>query len=272
MDPGDPPAPSEATRKPERGPRPVRRGSLSLLGVRVDATDYREATEVILAMASSGGGVTCVASVHSLMEAHDDPGFRRILNGADLVTPDGVPLVWSLRALGIRDASRVYGPDLTPFVCEQAARRGVPVGFYGGTPPVMEALCQYLLARDPALRIAFRHCPPVGPAPPRPDERVVQAIEDSGVRVLFIGLGCPKQERWMAVHREALSCALVGVGAAFDFLAGAKPQAPAWMQRFGLEWLFRLACEPRRLWRRYAWNNPRFAWRMLAQIARARRA
>jgi len=269
---GDPSVADAATRKPERGPRPVRRGSRSLLGTRVDATDYREATEAILAMAAAGGGLTCVASVHSVMEAHDDPVFRRILNGADLVTPDGVPLVWSLRALGIRDAARVYGPDLTPLVCDEAARRGVPVGFYGGTPPMMRALTQYLLAREPSLRIAFTHCPPHGPAPMRPDERIVEAIEDSGARVLFVGLGCPKQERWMSVYRESLSCALVGVGAAFDFLAGAKPKAPAWMQRAGLEWLFRLGCEPRRLWRRYLWNNPRFAWRIAVQIARARGA
>jgi N-acetylglucosaminyldiphosphoundecaprenol N-acetyl-beta-D-mannosaminyltransferase len=259
-----------ALRKPERGARPAGRGSRRLLGVRVDVVDYLEAAEMILAMAEAGGGMTCVANVHTIMEAWDDAGFWTLVNDSELVTPDGVPLVWSLRALGARDATRVYGPTLTPIVCEQAAQRGVPVGFYGGHPPVMEALTERLAARFPGLAIAFAHCPPYSDEAARVDERVVTAIEDSGARVLFVGLGCPKQERWMAAYREHLSCALVGVGAAFDFIAGVKPQAPAWLQRAGLEWLFRLACEPRRLWRRYAIHNPRFAFRMAVQVARAR--
>jgi N-acetylglucosaminyldiphosphoundecaprenol N-acetyl-beta-D-mannosaminyltransferase len=257
-------------RKPERGLRPTRRGWHRLLGMRVDVTDYLEAARVILAMAESGGGMTCVANVHMVMEAWDDPEFRAIVNDSELVTSDGVPLVWALRALGAHGASRVYGPTLLPFVCEHAARQGVPVGFYGGSPDVMDALTGHLAQRYRRLAIAFTHCPPFDDAPPAVDEEIVSAIEESGARVLFVGLGCPKQERWMAAHREHLSCALVGVGAAFDFAAGVKAQAPAWMQSAGLEWLFRLACEPRRLWRRYAWHNPRFAVRVLVQIVRER--
>jgi N-acetylglucosaminyldiphosphoundecaprenol N-acetyl-beta-D-mannosaminyltransferase len=259
-------------RKPERGARPTRRGCRHLLGVRVDVSDYLEAAHAILAMAESGGGMTCVATVHTLMEAWDDPGFRAIVNDAELVTSDGMPLVWSLRALGARQASRVYGPTLLPFVCEHAARRGVPVGFYGGSPEVVGELTHRLVRRYPRLAIAFRHSPPHSDAPPALDDEVAAAIEESGARVLFVGLGCPKQERWMAAYREHVSCALVGVGAAFDFVAGAKRQAPAWMQRAGLEWLFRLGCEPRRLWRRYARHNPRFALRIALQIARERNA
>jgi N-acetylglucosaminyldiphosphoundecaprenol N-acetyl-beta-D-mannosaminyltransferase len=255
--------------KPERGVGPAR-GSRRLLGMRVDVADYLEAARAIFAMAESGGGMTCVATVHMVMEAWDDPGFRALVNGAELVTSDGVPLVWSLRALGARDATRVYGPTLLPLVCEEAARRRVPVGFYGGTPAVMAALAQRLAARCPGLEIAFAHCPPFSDAPPAVDDGVVSAIEESGARVLFVGLGCPKQERWMAAHRAHLSCALVGVGAAFDFAAGTKAQAPAWLQRAGLEWLFRLATEPRRLWRRYARHNPRFVVQMAQQIARER--
>jgi N-acetylglucosaminyldiphosphoundecaprenol N-acetyl-beta-D-mannosaminyltransferase len=256
--------------KPARGARPTRRGSRRLLGMRVDVADYLEATCTILAMAESGGGMTCVANVHMVMEGWDDPGFRAIVNDAELVTSDGVPLVWALRALGARGAARVYGPTLLPFVCEHAARHGVAVGFYGGSPPVMAALTQRLAQRCPGLAIAFTHCPPLSDAPPAFDEPIAAAIEESGARVLFVGLGCPKQERWMAAHREHLSCALVGVGAAFDFVAGAKAQAPVWLQRAGLEWLFRLASEPRRLWRRYARHNPRFALHMALQIARGR--
>lgn len=259
-------------RKPERGARPALRGSRRLLGMRVDATDYAEATARILAMAEHGGGITCVASVHMVMEAWDDPFFQRVVNAAELVTSDGVPLVWSLRALGIPGATRVYGPDLTLAVCAEAARRGVPVGFLGGRPAVLDALTRRLAERFPGLSVAFAHSPPFAPpgAPVAADTDVAEAIEDSGARVLFVGLGCPKQERWMAAHREHLSCAMVGVGAAFDFHAGALAQAPPWLQRAGLEWLFRLACEPRRLWRRYAWHNPRFVLHMALQIVRAR--
>ena len=234
-------------RKPERGARPAELGSRRLLGLRVDAVDYLDATRAILAMAESGGGMTCCANVHMVMEAWDDPRFRALVNDAELVTADGMPLV-----------------------CEEAARHGVPVGFYGGSQAVMAALTQRLAASCPRLPIAFTHCPPHSDAAPVVDERIAAAIEESGARVLFVGLGCPKQERWMAAYREHVSCALVGVGAAFDFAAGAKLQAPAWLQRTGLEWAFRLACEPRRLWRRYARHNPRFALRMALQIARAR--
>src|SRR6185503_15931700 len=191
-----------------------RRGSRRLLGVRIDVSDYLEAAHAILAMADAGGGMTCVATVHTLMEAWDDPAFRALVNDAELVTSDGMPLVWSLRALGAHDATRVYGPTLMPLLCEEAARRGVPVGFYGGAPPVMAALTERLAARCAGLSIAFAHSPPRSEAPPAVDERIVSAIEESGARVLFVGLGCPKQERWMAAHRDHLSCALVGVGAA----------------------------------------------------------
>jgi len=257
-------------RKPERGARPTRRGWRRLLGVRVDVSDYLEAAHAIFAMAEAGGGMTCVATVHTLMEAWDAPSFRAIVNDAELVTSDGMPLVWSLRALGARHASRVYGPTLMPFLCEHAARRRAPVGFYGGSPDVVDELTHRLVRRYPRLAVAFTHCPPHSDAAPAYDEEIAAAIEESGVRVLFVGLGCPKQERWMAAYRDHVSCALVGVGAAFDFVAGTKRQAPAWMQQGGLEWLFRLACEPRRLWRRYAWHNPRFAFHMALQIARER--
>jgi N-acetylglucosaminyldiphosphoundecaprenol N-acetyl-beta-D-mannosaminyltransferase len=137
------------------------------------------------------------------------------------------------------------------------------VGLYGGTPEVLEVLRSRLLERFPRLQLRFSHSPPFRALSPDEDAAVVDAIAASGVGVLFVGLGCPKQERWMAAHREALPCALVGVGAAFDFLAGAKPQAPAWVQRAGLEWLFRLVCEPRRLWRRYLVGNARFLYHFL---------
>jgi N-acetylglucosaminyldiphosphoundecaprenol N-acetyl-beta-D-mannosaminyltransferase len=246
-------------------------GARRILGMRVDATSYARAAEAIAEMAETGGGVTCVANVHMVMEAFDAPDFQRIVNAAELVTSDGMPLVWTLRARGLRDAQRVYGPSLVPEVCALAASRGIPVGFYGGSEDVVARMAERLAARFPGLRIAFAMSPPFRPLTPDEDEQVASAIRESGARILFVGLGCPKQERWMAAHRERLDCAQVGVGAAFDFLAGAKPQAPAVLQRVGLEWLFRLACEPRRLWYRYLRHNPRFAWRVLLEIARAPR-
>jgi N-acetylglucosaminyldiphosphoundecaprenol N-acetyl-beta-D-mannosaminyltransferase len=247
-------------------------GARRILGTRVDASSYARAAQAIVEMAESGGGVTCATSVHGVMEGVDDPSFQRVLNAADLVTSDGMPLVWALRALGLREAERVYGPDLTLAVCAAAAQRGLAVGLYGASPEVVDALSQRLAARFPGLRVAFAMSPPFRALTPEEDARVVEAIRESGTRILFVGLGCPKQERWMALHRDALGCAQVGVGAAFDFLAGRKRQAPRLLQRAGLEWLFRLACEPRRLWRRYARNNPRFLWLAGAEILRARRS
>jgi len=252
----------------KRGLVAALRGSRRILGMRVDATSYAGAARAVVDMAQSGGGMTCVATVHMVMEAFDDPEFQRLINAADLVTSDGVPLVWALRWLGIPDAERVYGPDLTPVVCRAAAELGIPVGFYGGHPGTLDAMTRALTARFPALRVAFAYSPPFAPISDREDEEVVATILDSGARILFVGLGCPKQERWMAAHRERLPCAMLGVGAAFDFLAGAKRQAPGWMQRAGLEWIFRLLCEPRRLWRRYAVLNPRFMLAFARQLAR----
>lgn len=256
-------------RKPSpRPPRHARR----LLGLRVDCSSYAEASEHIASLAvADQSAVVCVANVHMVMEAVDDPAYQRTVNASELVTSDGMPLVWSLRRLGLPEAERVYGPTLTPKVCERAAHYGIAVGFYGGTPGILAALQRSLRERVPGLEIAFAHAPPFRELSPDEDAAVVAAIEESGARILFVGLGCPKQERWMAAHRDRLHCTMVGVGAAFDFLAGAKAQAPAWMQRAGLEWLFRLAMEPRRLWRRYLWHNPRFLLGMARQLASERR-
>jgi N-acetylglucosaminyldiphosphoundecaprenol N-acetyl-beta-D-mannosaminyltransferase len=248
-------------------------GSRRILGMRVDGTSYEETTDAITDMASArSGGMVCVATVHMVMEAFDDPAFQRIVNAADRVTPDGVPLVTALRMLGIPLARRVYGPTLTRVVCRRAEELGLPVGFYGGTPEVLEALTRELSAQFPKLSVPFTFSPPFRPLSEAEDAAVVDAIDAAGVAILFVGIGCPKQERWMAAHRESLRCTMVGVGAAFDFIAGMKSQAPRWMQRAGLEWLFRLIAEPRRLWRRYLIGNPRFLYHFARERWRARRA
>lgn len=230
-----------------------------VVGMRVDAGTYETATRKVLEWAREPvPRYVCVANVHMTMEAHDSAEFKAIVNSADMVTSDGVPLVWMLRRLGHPHAERVYGPTLTLHVCEAAAREGVPVGFYGGSPEAVDGLQAELLRRFPDLDVRYAYSPPFRQLTPEEDERVVQDILASGVRVLFVGLGCPKQERWMAAHKDRLPLVQLGVGAAFDFHAGRVKQAPTWMQDRGLEWLFRLAMEPRRLWKRYLYNNPRF--------------
>jgi len=213
----------------------------------------------------------CFANVHMTMETVDHPTFREVVNGADLVAPDGMPLVWALRRLGAREATRVYGPDFVPALCERAAARGVPVGFYGGRPEVLERLVRNLKDRYAGLAVGFAESPPFRALTAAEDADLVRRVRVSGVRILFVGLGCPKQEKWMVAHKGTIPAVMLGVGAAFDFLAGVKPQAPPWMRRAGLEWLFRLATEPRRLWRRYLRHNPRFVAGFIRQLVRERR-
>jgi N-acetylglucosaminyldiphosphoundecaprenol N-acetyl-beta-D-mannosaminyltransferase len=194
------------------------------------------------------------------MEAHDSPEFQKMVNAADLVTPDGMPLVWVLRHKGHPQQSRVYGPELTLKLVEAAAVQSVPVGFYGSTPEVLEQMTAKFRALFPALRVAYSFSPPFRPLTIEEDQFIINEINTSGARILFVGLGCPRQERWVAEHKGQVQAVMLAVGAAFDIHAGFKPQAPAWMQKIGLEWLFRLVTEPERLWRRYFYIVPRFLW------------
>jgi N-acetylglucosaminyldiphosphoundecaprenol N-acetyl-beta-D-mannosaminyltransferase len=230
-----------------------------VLGMRVDATSYEDASRRVARWARDGrSAYVCVATVHMIMEAFDSSAFQRVVNGADLVTPDGRPLVWALRSLGVRDANQVRGTDLTARVVELAAREGIPIGLYGGTPDLLETFARILERRYPGVRVVCRIAPPFRPLTPEEDETVTGEILSSGARILFVGIGCPKQERWMEAHKERIPAVMLGVGAAFDFHTGRVRQAPGWMQVAGLEWLFRLLMDPRRLWKRYARHNPRF--------------
>ena len=230
-----------------------------VLGMRVDATSYEDASRRVARWARDGrSAYVCVANVHMIMETFDSSAFQRVVNWADLVTPDGRPLVWALRSLGVRDANQVRGTDLTARVVELAAREGIPIGLYGGTPDLLETFARILERRYPGVRVVCRIAPPFRPLTPEEDETVTGEILSSGARILFVGIGCPKQERWMEAHKERIPAVMLGVGAAFDFHTGRVRQAPGWMQRAGLEWLFRLLMDPRRLWKRYAKHNPRF--------------
>jgi N-acetylglucosaminyldiphosphoundecaprenol N-acetyl-beta-D-mannosaminyltransferase len=252
------------------------RAERRILGVRIDATSYKDATAQVIEWARAGESrYVCCATVNNVMEARDhsqenDGDYAAVMERADLVTSDGMPLVWALRALGVGDASRVYGPDLMGFVLAAAEREGVPVGFYGGSGEVLGRLRREVRRRYPRIQVAFIEAPPFRAVTDEEDERTVQHAIGSGVRILFVGLGSPKQDRWMHTHHGRIPAVMLGVGAAFDFWAGVKPQAPRWMQQGGLEWFFRLATEPRRLWRRYLKQNPRFAWLAIAQILKSR--
>lgn len=230
-----------------------------VLGQRLHATSYEHATELVLDWAKSRSSrYVCVTNVHVVMEGWDCTDFRKIINEADLITPDGVPLVWALRALGVPAATRVYGPDLTLCICQAAAREGIKIGLYGGTDESLRDFVEVLYERFPGIEVACAIAPPFRALTTQEDAAYTQQIESSGASLLFVGIGCPKQERWMAAHRGQLSMPMLGVGAAFDFHSGRVRQSPAWMQRMGLEWLFRFTMEPKRLWRRYVIHNPRF--------------
>jgi N-acetylglucosaminyldiphosphoundecaprenol N-acetyl-beta-D-mannosaminyltransferase len=246
--------------------------SRRILGVRVDATDYsRGASQIIQWARQDRSRYICFATVSAIMEYHDSRDYREVLEKADLVTSDGMPLVWLLRLLGVADATRVYGPDLMLMVLEIAAAAGIPVGFHGGTNTALRKLVLRMTARFPELKVAYAKSPPFRPPTLDEDECTTREIKDAGVRILLVGLGSPKQDFWMHEHAGRIDAVMLGVGAAFDFLAGTKPQAPRWMQRSGLEWLFRLATEPRRLWRRYLTHNPLFLVLAAAEVLRTRR-
>jgi N-acetylglucosaminyldiphosphoundecaprenol N-acetyl-beta-D-mannosaminyltransferase len=231
----------------------------SILKMRVDATSYFDATERIISWAKDGRSeYVCVANVHMAMEVYDDPNFAQLVNQSALVTPDGMPLVWGLRAFGLQEASRVYGPTLTLHVCEAAAKQGIPVGLYGGTPESLVAFTKFLRERFPGIQVVCQISPPFRPLSATEDAAYTQQIVESGARILLVGIGCPKQERWMADHWKQIPAVMLGVGAAFDFHSGRVKQSPSWLQKVGLEWAFRLFMEPNRLWKRYFKHNPRF--------------
>jgi N-acetylglucosaminyldiphosphoundecaprenol N-acetyl-beta-D-mannosaminyltransferase len=246
-------------------PRPWERRSI--LGMYVHATSYADAVRRVRNWAlTRQSRYVCEAPVHMVMESYDSPEYRQVINGADLVTPGGMPIVWLMRILGVRKQPRVYGPQLMLHLCEDAAQTGLTVGLYGGTLSALEALISELKRRYPALDIRYAYSPPFRPLTTEEDRKICSEIERSGVQILFVGLGCPKQERWMAEHRPRLPVVMLGVGAAFDFISGKKPWAPALLQRLGLEWLFRLATEPGRLGFRYLWHNPRFVCLVVLQV------
>lgn len=231
----------------------------AVLGILIDATGWDETLSRISAWArQSESRVVCICNVHSVVTASRDEEFASLLNGADMATPDGMPVAWMLRHLGYAGQQRINGPDLMWRYCEQAQSRAEPVFFYGSTEETLAAMKARLLAAFPALKIVGAISPPFRALTPEEDAAIVERINASGVGVVFVSLGCPKQELWMAAHRGRIHAVMIGVGAAFDYHAGTIKRAPKRMQNCGLEWLHRLVSEPRRLWKRYLVTNTLF--------------
>ena len=243
-----------------------------ILGIGVTATTLDRAVSIIEQwIERRTQSYVCITGAHGVIESHNNPQLRDIHNMAGMVTPDGMPLVFMARRLGFKSVSRVYGPDLMRRLTEISAQKGYRQFYYGGGPGLADRLAATLKARYPTLSVAGTLTPPFRPLTPNEDEALVARINAAKPDIVWVGLSTPKQELWMASHVDRLIApVLVGVGAAFDFLAGTKSQAPAWMQRSGLEWTYRLAQEPRRLWKRYARIVPLFLVLALVQLVTRR--
>lgn len=238
---------------------------LDLLGVGISATTYEEAVRWIIATAKRGEpGIVTALPVHGVVTANRDPLLREKVNGFDIVAPDGQPVRWYLNRFhdaGLTD--RVYGPELMLRACRAAAQEGIGIYLYGSLPHVLEGLRRNLAARFPSLRILGSESPPFRPLTAEEDREAIERINASGASLVFLGLGCPRQDLFADEHRHSIRGVQIAVGAAFDFLSGNKRMAPAWMQRNGLEWLYRLINEPGRLWKRYLVTNTLFLAKIL---------
>jgi N-acetylglucosaminyldiphosphoundecaprenol N-acetyl-beta-D-mannosaminyltransferase len=246
-----------------------------VLGVGVSAVNLPSAVATIQQWISTRRKhYVCITGVHGVIESQRDARLKDIHNAAGMVTPDGMPMVWMNHLRGFHHVGRVYGPDLMLELCSQSAALGAAGAkhfFYGGREGVADLLSASLLKKFPDLNVVGTCCPPFRPMTDDEDRQVIDKINGSGADIVWVGLSTPKQEYWMSSHLGRLDApVMIGVGAAFDFHAGLKKQAPHWMQCSGLEWFFRLVTEPRRLWKRYLRNNPLFVWYALMQWLRVK--
>lgn len=239
----------------------------TILGMEVDCISPELAIDRIHEWAAARSAkYVCVSNVHQCMEAFDDPEFRSVINSADMVVPDSQVLEFARRFLGFKKSGSVIrGLELMLALCARAEAENVPISLYGGTEESLRLLQLQLLERYPALEIKSAISPPFRPLREEEMEADAEAIRVSGARLLFVGIGCPKQERWMYQQRDRLPVVMLGVGAAFDFIAGITQPSPAWVHRLGMEWFYRLLIEPRRLWRRCIEHYPRFVFFLLMQ-------
>lgn len=243
-----------------------------VLKANIDAVSWDDALARVSGWAARHESrYVCICNAHSVVTAGMDPAFNRVVREADMATPDGAPVAWMIRKLGYPGQERINGPDLMWRYCELAARRsGESVYLYGGTSETLEILQRTLARSFPSLRIAGAESPPFRKPTEEEDAATVERINASGAGTVWVSLGCPKQETWMAAHRGRINAVMIGVGAAFDYHAGTIQRAPKWMQNAGMEWLHRLCSEPRRLWRRYLVTNTLFVLGAGGQLFRSR--
>jgi N-acetylglucosaminyldiphosphoundecaprenol N-acetyl-beta-D-mannosaminyltransferase len=250
----------------------IKKNRVNVVGLRPNVCNHESAIRQIAEIIErENGGYVCFSTVHMVMESFDNPEYGAKVNGADLVIPDGMPIVWMQKLRGAKGATRVRANDLMMLLCEYAERNNLSVGFYGGKQVVIDAIKERAEKELPNLKIAYAFSPPFRPLTSEEDAEITAEINRVKPDILFMGLGCPKQENWMAAHKDKLKSVMLGVGASFDFYAGNVAECPDWMGRFGLEWLFRLTQEPRRLWRRYLILNPRFVWLASLQLLRLKK-
>lgn len=246
------------------------RVTASVIGSPIDCVDWEGSLARLQLWASEHESrVVCICNAHSVVTARQDKEFAAAVNSADMATPDGAPVAWLMRRLGASGQQRINGPDLMLKYCEAAAKRGESIYLYGGAETTLSILRDELPKRFPGLVIAGSHSPPFRALSEEEDAAIVRDINDSGAGTIWVSLGCPKQEKWMAAHRGRINGVMIGVGAAFDYHAGIISRAPLWMQNSGLEWLHRLASEPRRLWKRYFVTNTLFIWHAARQLMTA---
>ncbi|MGI8668331.1 MAG: WecB/TagA/CpsF family glycosyltransferase [Aridibacter sp.] len=227
----------------------------------VNVCNYKTAIEKIIELVRAGnGGYVCFSTVHMIMESYDNPEYGDKVNSANMIIPDGMPLVWMQKLQGVREADRVRANSIMRMLLEHTGKNNLSVGFYGGKQEVIDEIQVKAKQEFPNLEIAYACSPPFRPLTEEEDSRITAEINRTKPDILFMGLGCPKQENWMFAHKNEVKAIMLGVGASFDFYAGNVKECPEWLQKLGLEWLFRLTQEPRRLWRRYLILNPRFMW------------
>lgn len=231
----------------------------SVIGMPIDSLSWPITLEILAGWASERESrYVCICNVHSVVTTRSDPLTAKVIREADMATPDGAPVAWLMRRLGVVGQERINGPDLMWRYCAEAAGRGEAIYLYGGHQDTLDILQRKLLERFPGLKIAGAYSPPFRPLSAEEDAAVVEAINASSASTVWVSLGCPKQEQWMFKHRGRIKAVMIGVGAAFDYHAGTIIRAPLWMQNYGLEWLYRLVKEPRRLWKRYFVTNSLF--------------
>jgi N-acetylglucosaminyldiphosphoundecaprenol N-acetyl-beta-D-mannosaminyltransferase len=240
--------------------------SCSVLGMRIDEYNYDSASAKLKSWCDGTSRYVCCSTVHMVMESYDSGEFQNFVNSADMVVSDGVPIVWVTRMLGLKNQARVFAPTLTLKLCEMAARENIPVGFYGSSQRVIDDLVKAASSLYPGLKVAYAYSPPFRALTREEDDKIVEEIGRSGARLLFVGLGCPKQERWMFEHKGRVPAVMLGVGWTFDVMSGHSEMAPVWIQNIGMEWFYRLVRNPRKLWKRHLKNNPRFILFAIMQV------